>query len=91
MIDKGICDKGSIWNSSNCGCEYDESCNIGEYLEYENCKCRKKLIDKLVVECTETNDEVKMAKRSLAEHENEYKFSCTSYVVLFSIIFTITL
>ena len=81
--------KGFIWNSSNFGCECDESCNIGEYLEYENCKCRKKLIDKLVVECTETNDEVKMAKRSLAEHESEYKFSCTSYVALFSIIFTI--
>ena len=35
--------------------------NFGEYLDYENCKCRKKLFDKLVEECTEYIDEVKMA------------------------------
>ena len=29
----------------------DNSCDIGEYLDYENCKCRKRLIDKLVDEC----------------------------------------
>ena len=23
LIDKGICDKGFIWNSSNCECEYE--------------------------------------------------------------------
>ena len=34
-------------------CEYDKLCDIGEYLDYENGKCRKKLVDKLVEECTE--------------------------------------
>ena len=48
LIDKGVCDKGSIWNPSNCECECDKSCDVGEYLDYENCKCRKKLADKLV-------------------------------------------
>ena len=48
LIDKGVCDKGSIWNPSNCECECDKSCDIGEYLDHENCKCRKKLVDKLV-------------------------------------------
>ena len=48
LIDKGVCDKGSIWNPSNCKCEYDKSCDVGEYLDYENCKCKKKLDDKLV-------------------------------------------
>ena len=43
LIDKGACDKGSIWNRSNCECECDKSCDNGEYLDYENCKCRKKL------------------------------------------------
>ena len=42
LIDKGVCDKGFIWNPSNCECGYDKSCDIGEYLDYENCKCRKK-------------------------------------------------
>ena len=41
LIDKGVCDKGYAWNPSNCECECDKSCDIGEYLDYENCKCRK--------------------------------------------------
>ena len=70
LIDKGVCDKGSIWNPSNCECECDKSCDVGEYLDYENCKCRKKLVDKLVEECTENIDEVKIAGMTLFEHEN---------------------
>ena len=50
-----------ISNPSYCECECDKSCDIGEYLDYENCKCRKILIDKLVDECTETIEEVKPA------------------------------
>ena len=48
-----ICDIRFIWNPSNCECECDKLCDLGEYLDYENCKCRKKLNDKLVEECTE--------------------------------------
>ena len=36
IIDKGICDKVLIWNPSNCECECDKTCDIGEYLDYEN-------------------------------------------------------
>ena len=50
LIDKGVCDKGFIWNPSNCECECAKSCDIDEYLGYEN--CRKKLVDKLFDECT---------------------------------------
>ena len=49
-------------------------------------------MDKLVEECTETDEEVKLAKITLAEHENRHKnkFSfCTLYIVLFSIIITV--
>ena len=55
LIDKGICDKRFIWNPSNCECERDRSCDIGEYLDldYKNCKCRKRIIDKLGEECSE--------------------------------------
>ena len=91
MINKGLYDKGFIWNSSNCECECDKSCDVGEYLDYENCKCRKKLVDKLVKECTENIDEVELARITLAENENKHKYSpCTLYIVLFSIIFTIS-
>ena len=51
-----MCDKGCIWNPGNCECECDKSCDIGEYLDYENCKCRKKLAEKLVEECSENID-----------------------------------
>ena len=69
-----------------------KSCDIGEYLDHENCKCRKKLIDKLVEECTENVKEEKITEITLAEKENKYKCSsCTQYIVLFSIIFTINI
>ena len=44
----------------------------------------KKIVDKLVDECTETVNEVKLAKITLAENENSYKCSsCTVYTVIF--------
>ena len=90
LIDKGICDKGFFWNPSNCECECDKSCDIGEYLDYENCKCRKKLVDKLIDECTETIEEVKLAKITFAKNENENKYSsCTVYFVSMIVVFTI--
>ena len=48
LIDKGVCDKGFIWNLRNCECECDKSYDIGEYLDYSNCKFRKRLADELV-------------------------------------------
>ena len=56
LIDKDIWDKGFIWNPSNCECECDKSCDIKQYLDYKNCKCRKKLIDKLFEQCVEDID-----------------------------------
>ena len=55
LINKGICDKGFNWNPSNCECKYGKSCDIGEYSDYKSCKCRKRLVDKLVEECNKKN------------------------------------
>ena len=88
LIDKGVCDRGYIWNPSNCECECDKSCNVGEYLNYKNCTCRKKLADKLVEECVETAEEVKIANKN--EHKNKCS-SCILYIVLFSIFFAINI
>ena len=71
LIDKGVCDIGLIWNPSNCECKCDISCDVGEYLDYENCKWRKKLVDKLVEKCNENVDEVKITGMASFEHENE--------------------
>ena len=90
LIGKGICDKGSIWNSSNCECECDKNCDIGEYLDYENCKCRKKLVYQLIDECTETIEEVKLTEITLFENKNNYKYGpCRVYIVLMIVVFTI--
>ena len=78
LIHKGVCDKGYAWNPSNCECECDKSCNIGEYLDYSNCKCRKKLVDQSFEECTKNINETKLIKVTV---ENENKDSCRSYVV----------
>ena len=82
--------KRFICNPSNCECECDKACDIGEYLDYKNCKCRKKLFDKIIDECTESIEEVKLAKITYAENKNNYKCSsCIVYIVLVIVIFTI--
>ena len=87
LIDKGECDKGFIWNPSNCECEYDKSCSIGEYLDYSNCKCRKKLIDPLVEECIENIDETKLVNITVENKNNGRGTSYDVYKVLFWIFF----
>ena len=47
LINQAVREKGSICNPSNCKCECDKSCDVGAYLDYENCRCRKKLVDEL--------------------------------------------
>ena len=51
LIDKGKCADGFIWNRSTYECACDKSCDVVEYLDYVNCKCRKRLIDQLALEC----------------------------------------
>ena len=94
LIDKGICDKGFIWNPSNCNCECDKSCDVVEYLDYKNCKCRKKIIDKLVEECSDIiyeNEALDIIPLN-AIPLNVYKKVCNScmvYIALF-VVFLIT-
>ena len=87
MIDKGVCDKGYAWNPSNCECECDKSCDVGECLDYEKCKCMKKLVDKLVEECNENIDEAKLTEMALFEHKNE----CACYYTVFIVLALIAL
>ena len=62
LLDKGTCDHGFIWNTSTCEYECDKTFGIGEYLDYGNFKCRKKLVNQITDECIETIEEVKVAK-----------------------------
>ena len=87
-----MCDKRFIWNLSNCECECYKLCDIGEYLDYKNCKCRKKLVDNLVEECRENINGNKMLYNETwnVTSLNEYKKvcnSCTLCIVLFAVFF----
>ena len=41
LIVECVCDKGFIQNPGNCECECNKLCDVGEYLDYANCKCKK--------------------------------------------------
>ena len=91
LIDKGGCDKGFIWNPSNCDCECGKSCDVGEYLDYKDCKRRKKIVHKLVEECSENYDGNEMLYN---ETLNDYKKVCNSstiYIVFLVIFFMINI
>ena len=49
----------------------------------------KKIVDKLVDECTETIEEVKLANVTLTENENHKYSSCKVYIVFMIVVFTI--
>ena len=89
LIDKGVCDKGYALNPSNCECECYKSCDFGEYLDFENCKCRKRLVDKLVEECNENIDEEKITEIALFEHKNKCLYCYTVFIALGVIVLTI--
>ena len=59
-----------------------------EYLDYENCKCRKRLADKLIEECNENIEERSLVKINSTKCKHN---SCMLYVVLFLIFFTINI
>ena len=79
LIDRDVCDKEYIWNPSNCECECNKSCDFGECLDYKKCKCKKRTVDKLVQERTET---------IVSESKNKHN-SCILHIVLFSVFFII--
>ena len=79
-------------NPRNCECECNKSCDVGEYLDYKNCKCTKKL----VAEYTENIDEVKIAEITSTElhssvHENVCVCSYTICVILAVIALAISI
>ena len=56
LVNKLVCDKGYMWNPSTCACKFDKLCEVGQYLDYRECVCRKKLIDDLIEQCTTVVD-----------------------------------
>ena len=68
----------------------DKSCNIGEYLDYLNCKCRKKLVVSIIDRCTENIEEMKVANITAKNENSYYKYSsCKVYIVFTMVVFII--
>ena len=88
LIDKGVWDKGFICNPSDCQCECCKSCDFSKYLDYKNCKCKKRLVDKLAEECTEKIEEARLVKINPTECKRN---SCIQYIVLFPIHFKVNI
>ena len=67
----------------DCECKGHKSCDKGEYLHYKNCKCRNKLVDKLVEECIEIIDGNKMLHNETLDMIplNDYKKVCNSCTI----------
>ena len=87
-----MCDKGFLWNPSNYECECDKSCEIEEYVDYKNCKCRRKIFGELVQECSKNIDENKRIYNGTfnlilldAISLNDYKKVCGSYALYFAL------
>ena len=90
LIDKEVCDKGFIWNLSNREYQCDKSCDIGEYLDYLNCKCRIKLVESIIDRCTENIEEMKVANITVKNEKSYYKCSsCKVYIVFMMVVFII--
>ena len=82
-----MCDKNFISNLSNREHECDKSCDIDEYLDYQKCKCRKKLVDNLVEEFSKNIDENEIIfNGTFSDYENVWN-SCTICIVFISIAF----
>ena len=88
LSDKESCNKGSIWNSS-------KSCDVGEYLDYKNCKCNRKIVGELVEECNKNINENEMIYNETLNKIplNDYEIVCgsfTLYIALFVILLVIS-
>ena len=91
LVSKLVCDKGCMWNPSTCLCECDKYCEIGQYLDYKNCVCRKKMIDDLIEQCTSILDlEIKNStvNNDAVINNKLYESSNNTYFILF-IIFVV--
>ena len=89
LIDKGRCGNEFIWNPSICECECDKSCDVRKYLDYANCKCRKRLIDKAVEKCREDTNGNEMIYNVTLNDYGKVCNSCTTCMVLLIITFII--
>ena len=69
--------------------------NHAIYVDYKNCKCRKKIIDKLTEECSENINGNEMLYNetldAISSSDNKTPDSCIVYIALFSVFLIINI
>ena len=70
-----------MWNPSTGSCECDRYCETGQYLDYKNCVCRRKIIDNLIEQCTSIVD--MDIKNNTLSSSNIYFILFIVFLVLF--------
>ena len=80
LVSKLVCDKGYMWNPSTCSRKCYRYCETGQYLDYKNCVCRKKIIDDLIEQCTSIVD-IEIKNNTLSKKNDES--SSNIYFILF--------
>ena len=88
LINKLVCEKGYIWNLSTCEYECDKLCDVGQYLDYRICVCRKSVVDRLVKVCINIVDGDGDAETLLVPVNN---CSSLTYIVLFIVFLLVVL
>ena len=55
-------------------CERNKSCNTSQYLDYLDCKWKKKIIDLIVEECIEYDgDKTRLVNKTVTKNDNKTK------------------
>ena len=87
LVSKLVFAKGYTWNPSACACECEKFSETGQYLDYENCVYRKKIIDDLIEQCTSIIDmEIRSKELGSAVKNNTLssnELSNNTYFILF--------
>ena len=90
LSDKERCNKRFIWTPSDCNCECDQSCDIREYLDYKNCKFRRKIVGSLAEECSTNIDQNEMIyNETLNVSLSDYKCNSSTLYIVLLVIFLV--
>ena len=73
--------------------ECDRYCETGQYLDYKNCVCRKKIIDNLIEQCTSIVDikNSTLSKKSDESSSNIYFILFIIFLVLFILFLVVSI
>ena len=86
---KEVCDSRFIWNPIVCICECNKYCDIYEYLDHNNCICKRKMAESFTGKCEkDINETLDIISSS---DNNKTSDSCIVYIVSFSVFLIINI